>query len=289
MNKKNVISLIFSLSLILFISAEFSIASGTPALTKSMASKDTVRLATTTSTENSGLLNYLLPKFENTSGYHVHVIAVGTGKALRMGKDGDVDVLLVHALDAENEFVKNHFGIKRYPVMYNDFVILGPVADPAQIKNVDSLQKAFINISKSKSIFISRGDDSGTNKKERKIWTSADVMPEGYWYREIGQGMGKAIQMANELGAYTIADRGTWLSYKDKTDLKVLYQGADFLFNPYGIIAVNPERYTDINYKGANALIDWMTSAQGQQLIGAYKIEQHVLFTPSAESRDNKQ
>ncbi len=246
------------------------------------SSQNTVRLATTTSTENSGLLNYLLPKFEAATGYSVHVIAVGTGKALRMGKDGDVDVILVHALQAENEFVKNHFGIKRYPVMYNDFVILGPEGDPASIKKAATLQGAFLNIRNNKSIFISRGDDSGTHKKERNIWASANILPEGHWYREIGQGMGKAIQMANELGAYTIADRGTWLSYKDKTDLKVLYQGDDSLFNPYGIIAINPKRYNDINFKGATALIDWMTSESGQHLIGQYKIDEQVLFTPSA-------
>lgn len=243
----------------------------------------TVRLATTTSTENSGLLNHLLPKFEHSSGYHVHVIAVGTGKALRMGKDGDVDVLLVHALDAENEFVKSDFGIKRYPVMYNDFVILGPANDPASIASASSVQNAFLNIRKNQSLFISRGDDSGTHKKEKNIWNSTHTVPDGQWYREIGQGMGKVIQMANELGAYTIADRGTWLSYKDKSDLVILYQGDNRLFNPYGIIAVNPERYSDINIKGAQALIDWMTSKQGQELIGQYKIDQQVLFTPSAK------
>ncbi len=260
----------------------FLISIGVVNASTSASINNTIRLATTTSTENSGLLSFLLPEFQNTSNYKVHVIAVGTGKALRMGKDGDVDAILVHALEAENDFVKNAYGIKRYPVMYNDFVILGPAADPAAIGNAPSLQDAFLNISKNNSIFISRGDDSGTHKKERKIWASAEIIPAGQWYREIGQGMGKAIQMASELGAYTIADRGTWLSYKDKADLKVLYQGTDFLFNPYGIIAVNPKRYTDINFKGANALINWMTSKRGQQLIGQYKIHRQVLFTPSA-------
>ncbi len=278
MKIKNIIASIF----LLLTSTEI-IASGSPVSMAPDITQHIVRLATTTSTENSGLLQFLLPKFENSSGYQVQVISVGTGKALRMGKDGDVDVLLVHALEAEKKFVKNAYGIKRYPVMYNDFVIIGPAADPASIQDASSLQIAFFNIRKNKSLFVSRGDDSGTHKKERKIWASAGVIPEGQWYREVGQGMGKVIQMANELGAYTIADRGTWLSYKDKTDLKILYQGADLLFNPYGIIAVNPERYNDININGANALINWLTSRQGQQLIGQYTIDHQVLFKPSAK------
>ncbi len=242
-----------------------------------------IRLATTTSTENSGLLRYLLPEFEKSTDYKVHVIAVGTGKALRMGKDGDVDVILVHARDAEEAFVEQGFGVKRYAVMYNDFVILGPANDPADIRNAPDLLQAFAKIAQSRSLFVSRGDDSGTHKKEKKIWSGANITPEGRWYREIGQGMGKAIQMANELGAYTISDRGTWLSYKDKVALNVLYQGDKALFNPYGAIAVNPERYDDINYKGAQALIHWLTSKPGQALIGQYKIDQQVLFTPSAQ------
>ena len=242
-----------------------------------------IRLATTTSTENSGLLHYLLPFFKKESGYTVHVIAVGTGKALRMGQEGDVDVLLVHALEAEQEFVHKGYGVKRYAVMYNDFVIIGSANDPAGIQNSPSVQTAFNNIQANKSLFISRGDDSGTHKKEKKIWAAANISPKGNWYREIGQGMGKAIQMANELEAYTLTDRGTWLSYKDKVDLNVLYQGDKSLFNPYGIIAVNPKRYPDININGANALINWIISKQGQILIGQYKKEGQVLFSPSAE------
>lgn len=243
----------------------------------------TLRLATTTSTENSGLLNYLFPHFKNDTGYNIHVIAVGTGKAIRMGRDGDVDVILVHALDAEKEFVKKGFGVKRYSVMYNDFVIIGPSDDTASLKNSTSIQDAFKRIHSSKSLFISRGDDSGTHKKEKKLWASANIQPEGAWYREIGQGMGKAIQIANELYAYTLTDRGTWLSYKDKTNLEILYEGQKLMFNPYGIIAVNPKRYPDINIEGANALINWLTSKKGQSLIGQYKIENQFLFKPSAE------
>ncbi len=251
------------------------------------ATNKIIRLATTTSTENSGLLHYLLPFFETKTGYTVHVIAVGTGKALRMGEDGDVDVLLVHALAAENEFVKKGYGYKRYAVMYNDFVIIGAPNDPAFILKVNSLQAAFKSIQLNKKIFISRGDDSGTHKKEKNIWAAANITAKNLshhkWYREIGQGMGKAIQMADELRAYTLTDRGTWLSYKDKVNLTILYQGDEALFNPYGIIAVNPKRYNDINIDGANALINWLISKQGQKLIGQYKKDGQVLFKPSAE------
>ena len=249
-------------------------------LKNSLADNKIIRLATTTSTENSGLLSYLLPVFENKTGYKVHVIAVGTGKALRMGKDGDVDVLLVHALQAEQSFVKKGYGLKRYPVMHNDFVVIGDAADPAVIKNSTSVQMAFQKIQSSQSLFISRGDDSGTHKKEIKIWQLSKIAPRGKWYREIGQGMGKVIQMADELGAYTLTDRGTWLSYQDKVSLKILYQGDVSLFNPYGIIAVNPERYADINIVGANALIQWLISKQGQQLIAQFKKHGQTLFVP---------
>ena len=246
--------------------------------------KAPIRLATTTSTDNSGLLTYLLPEFTRDTGYPVHVIAVGTGKALRLGRDGDVDVVLVHAIGAETEFVNQGFGVQRHPVMYNDFVIIGDPADPAGIKNSTSIIDAFSRIKASESLFVSRGDDSGTHKKEKAIWQSANLKTDGKWYREAGQGMGKVIQIANELDAYTLTDRGTWLGYKDKVGMNILYQGDSLLFNPYGIIAVNPERYSDINQAGARALIDWMTSKKGQQLIGHYTKFDQVLFTPSAKS-----
>lgn len=242
-----------------------------------------IRLATTTSTENSGLLDYLLPEFKKDSKLDVHVIAVGTGKALRMGRDGDVDVLLVHAPAAEQEFVAQGFGIKRVPVMYNDFVIIGASSDPAAVRNSTSIEQVFNKIQASESLFISRGDDSGTHKKEMKIWSSAKLSPTGSWYREIGQGMGKAIQIANELNAYTLTDRGTWLSYKDKVKLEIFYQNDAKLHNPYSIIAVTNVHYPDINIIGANTLINWLTSKRGQQLIGQYKKYNQLLFTPSAE------
>ena len=243
-----------------------------------------IRLATTSSTENSGLLNYLLPVFEAKSGYEVHVIAVGTGKALRMGKDGDVDVILVHALGAERDFVEQGYGVKRYSIMYNDFVVIGDTADPAGIRDCASVQNAFQKIQSSESLFISRGDDSGTHKKEKEIWQAALLSTQtspGKWYREIGQSMGKVIQMADELRAYTLTDRGTWLTYQDKISLKILYQGDVSLFNPYGIIAISPERYKNTNIAGANALIQWLISTQGQQFIGQYKKHGRVLFVPS--------
>ncbi|MCK5666185.1 MAG: substrate-binding domain-containing protein, partial [Thiotrichaceae bacterium] len=230
-----------------------------------------IRLATTTSTENSGLLNYLLPAFTKESGYKVHVIAVGTGKALRLGKDGDVDVVLVHALQAEKDFVDSGYGVKRYPVMYNDFVVIGPEDDPAKVNNAKSVKQAFQLINDSKSLFISRGDNSGTHKKELNIWKQSGIHPAGSWYREVGQGMGKVLQMANELDAYTLTDRGTWLSYKDKVKLEILYQNDAKLHNPYGIIAVTNVHYPNINIIGANTLIKWLTSKRGQQLIGQYK------------------
>jgi len=243
-----------------------------------------IRLATTTSTENSGLLRYLLPQFTEQTGYTVHVIAVGTGKALRMGQDGDVDVVLVHAPTAEAKFINAKYGVKRYQVMYNDFVILGPDNDPAAIKKAASATDALKRIATTNAKFVSRGDDSGTHKKELSLWQASKISPVGQWYREAGQGMGKVIQIASEMNAYTIADRGTWLAYKDKSSLHVLFEGDSVLHNPYGIIAVNPQRYADLNVTGAKVLIKWLTSQTGQALIGDFSIAGFRLFTPAANS-----
>ena len=244
-----------------------------------------IRLATTTSTDNSGLLASLLPAFENKTGYKVHVIAVGTGKALRMGRDGDADVLLVHAPAAETQFVEAGYGGTRYSVMYNDFVLVGPASNPANIKIDSGINKALQQIAEHKSIFISRGDNSGTHKKELGLWQAEDIHPQGKWYREVGQGMGKVLQMAAELDAYTLTDRGTWLAYRDKSSLKILNQGDPQLFNPYHIIAVSPERFPSINHQGANALIAWITSSEGQSLIGQFQLNETVLFKPSAHAK----
>ncbi len=241
-----------------------------------------LRLATTTSTANSGLLDYLLPEFEKDSSTRVQYVAVGTGKALRLGQDGDVDVVLVHARNAEQKFVDSGYGVERFEVMYNDFVLVGPPSDPARIASSQSVYEALDKIRKSRSPFISRGDDSGTHKKELSLWRKIDYSPEGDWYKSIGQGMGKAIQIANELDAYTMSDRGTWLAYRRKSNLAILYQGDPPLFNPYGIIAVNPKRNSQVNYAGAQSLIKWLTSKKGQQLIGEFKVQGEQLFIPSA-------
>ena len=243
---------------------------------------NTVRLATTTSTENSGLLNELLPRFKKATGYDVHVIAVGTGKALRMGRDGDVDVVLVHAPAAEQKFVDEGYGEQRLPVMFNDFVLVGPHQDTAALAQAGSVTDALRRIATSKSTFVSRGDDSGTHKKERSLWNQTGVVPGGSWYREAGQGMGKVLQMADEMNAYTLTDRGTWLAYRDKSRLAVSFQGDEGLFNPYAIIEVSATRYPDLNHEGARALIKWIRGSEGQEAIAAFRKSGEQLFTPSA-------
>ena len=255
------------------------------AFSKTAEDNKLIRLATTTSTENSGLLNYLLPQFEKDSGYKVHVIAVGTGKALRMGRDGDVDVLLVHALKAEEKFVAEGFGDKRFPVMYNDFVIVGPADEASSFSSIRKAADALDRIASTKKRFVSRGDDSGTHKKELSIWKESKSMPDSNkdeWYIQAGQGMGKVLQMAGEMDAFTLTDRGTWLSYMGKSPLKIVFEGDPVLFNPYGIIAVSQKKHPHSNKDGAEALINWMTSEKGQHLIGEFKVADKVLFTPNA-------
>ena len=246
------------------------------------AAENIVRLATTTSTENTGLLHALLPAFEGDSGYKVHVIAVGTGKALKMGQDGDVDVVMVHARAAEEKFVTAGHGVNRRDLMYNDFVIVGPTNDPAGVRATRDATKALASIARRGAVFISRGDESGTHKKEQELWQAAGIKPAGSWYRAIGQGMEQALQMASESQGYTLADRGTWLALRKKLELRMLAEGDERLFNPYGIIAVNPARYPDANYQGAMALIAWLTSVQGQRIIANYTADGSPLFFPVA-------
>ena len=246
------------------------------------AADQVLRLATTTSTANSGLLDFLLPRFTAKTGIEVHMIAVGTGKALRLGREGDVDIVLVHARQAEDQFVADGFGVDRADVMYNDFIIVGPVADPAGVANSSSVAEVFEEIHTSEHPFISRGDDSGTHKRELILWQSAAKTPGGSWYREVGQGMGKTLQVANEVDGYTITDRGTWLAYQSKLDITLLYEDDPPLFNPYGIIAVNPARHADVNYSGASKLIQWIISPEAQKMIGEFKIKGQQLFVPSA-------
>ena len=264
------------ISLMLLLAATFVL------LSPAQAEQKVLRLATTTSTENSGLLKSLLPAFEKSSGYKVHVIAVGTGKALRMGQDGDVDVVMVHARTDEDKFVAAGYGINRRDLMYNDFVIVGPKRDPAGIGAVKDPAAALARIAAKEAAFISRGDESGTYKKEQALWQAANIKPQGKWYRSIGQGMEQALQIASEMQGYTLADRGTWLALRNKLDLDILVQGDNRLFNPYGVIAVNPARYPDVNYQGAMAFIAWLTSPEGQDQIAAFKIDGDSLFFPDA-------
>ena len=252
-------------------------------LSASAFSADTpLRLATTTSTANSGLMDHLLPRFTAASGIEVHLIAVGTGKALRLGREGDVDIVLVHARQAEDRFVADGYGVDRADVMYNDFIIVGPDSDPAEVRSAASVAEVFARIHTSERPFISRGDDSGTHKRELLLWKSAGKSPRGSWYREVGQGMGKTLQIANEVDGYSMTDRGTWLAYQSKLDIALLYEDDPPLFNPYGIIAVNPQLHPDVNYDGASQLIRWMVSPEAQKLIGEFRIKGQQLFVPSA-------
>ncbi len=234
-------------------------------------------LATTTSTRDSGLLDHLLPVFEAKTGYKVKVLAVGTGQAIKIGEMGDCDVILVHSRAAEDKFVADGYGVNRRDVMYNDYILVGPGNDPARIKGL-SVKEALRALARGKGVFISRGDDSGTHKKELELWASVGIKPEGQWYKAIGKGMGDTLIMANELGAYTLTDRGTYASMKTRLDLEPLVFGDEALFNPYGVIAVNPERHPAVNYEGAMAFIEFITSAEAKEIINGYVVNGEQLF-----------
>jgi tungstate transport system substrate-binding protein len=242
-----------------------------------------LRMSTTTSTDNSGLLNYLLPMFEAESKLKVQVIAVGTGKALELAKNGDVDVTLVHARPAEDKFVAAGYGVNRRDVMYNDFILVGPTNDPAGIKGMKSVLEAMKKIADSKAKFISRGDNSGTDQMEQSYWKQIGTKPSGDAYVSAGLGMGEVLTMAGELKAYTLTDRATYSAYRAKTGLTILMEGDPKMFNPYGIIAVNPEKHKDVNYKGAMQLINWITSDAGQKKIASFKVDGQQVFFPSAK------
>ena len=242
-----------------------------------------IRLATTTSTENSGLLAAILPAFEKHTGARVRVIAVGTGQALKLGERGDVDLVLVHARDDEDKFVAAEFGVNRRDVMYNDFILVGPAADPAGIRNMKHVGEALKKIHEKGAKFVSRGDESGTHIMERRLWREeriAPALPDGKRYLSAGQGMGAVLTMAGALGAYTLTDRGTFAAYKSRIGLDILVAGDPRLANPYGIIAVNPTRHTDANFAGAMALVAWITGAQGVELIANFKVNGEQLFFP---------
>jgi tungstate transport system substrate-binding protein len=242
-------------------------------------------LATTTSTQDSGLLDYLLPDFEKENNVKVDVIAVGSGQALQTGKDGNADVLLVHSPAAEKTFMDDGDGVRREDVMYNDFVIVGPESDPAKISGMTSATEAFKAIAAAQAAFVSRGDDSGTHSKEKAIWKSAEIEPQGDWYISAGQGMGAVLTMADEKQAYTLSDRATYLAMtKEELGSKLLVEGDKALFNPYGVIAVDPAISPKINNALANQFIDWLTSLPVQEKISQYGVEEfgQSLFTPSA-------
>jgi tungstate transport system substrate-binding protein len=239
-----------------------------------------VRMATTTSTENSGLFRIIQPVIEEDLGIRVHVIAVGTGKALELGRRGDVDVVLVHARNAEIGFVAAGHGVARHEIMYNDFIIVGPADDTAGIRGLKDAGLALGKIATVKAMFISRGDDSGTHKKELALWKEAGMQPQGNWYRQVGQGMGKTLQIAAETDGYTLVDRGTWLAYQANSPLQLLLSGGEELKNPYGIIAVNPERFPDINHQAAGRLVEWFRSDRAHELIAGYRVNGEQLFYP---------
>jgi tungstate transport system substrate-binding protein len=250
-----------------------------------LAQQQIIRLSTTTSTESSGLLKHLLPAFEAKTNSKVHVISVGTGKALEMAKNGDVDVTLVHARASEDKFVAEGHGVNRRDVMYNDFIIVGPASDPAGVKGSKDVLKAMKKIVDKKAKFISRGDNSGTDQMEKAYWKDINARPEGSAYVSAGLGMGEVLTMAGEMQAYTLTDRATYIAYRAKTGLAIAVEGDPKMFNPYGIIAVNPAKYADINYKGAMQLIDWITSDEGQKLIASFRIDGQQLFFPSAKNK----
>jgi tungstate transport system substrate-binding protein len=240
--------------------------------------EERLRMSTTTSTENSGLLSVLLPPFEKKFDCKVDVVAVGTGKSLKLGEAGDVDVVFVHARSLEDKFVANGFGVNRRNVMYNDFVLLGPRDDPAGAGKAKSATDAYRAIAAKGIPFISRGDESGTHQKEKEIWASAGVVPRGAWYIEAGQGMGEVITMATEKRGYTLSDRGTYIAFRKKTDLVVVRQGDKNLWNPYGIIAVNPKKHAHVKFDLAMKFIDFVTGPEGQSLIAGFKVGGEPLF-----------
>lgn len=237
-----------------------------------------LRLATTTSTDNSGLLAELLPPFEQTNACQVDVIAVGTGKAIKLGETGDVDVILVHARSKEDKFVAEGYGIDRRDVMYNDFVILGPATDPAKIRGIDDVVEAMKKIATAHATFVSRGDDSGTHTREKQLWSAARVSPAGNWYLEAGRGMGDVIIMAGERQGYTLSDRGTYLAFREKTPLKIAVAGDDRLFNPYGVIMVNPKKHPHVKVDLSRKFLNYLTSTEAQNIITGFRKGGEQLF-----------
>ena len=244
-----------------------------------------ITVASTTSTENSGLFHYLLPLFQHDTGIEARVVAVGTGQAIALAQRGDADVLLVHHKPSEEQFVAEGWGVARYDVMYNDFVLVGPQTDPAGIRGMPDVGAALAQIAARHAVFVSRGDDSGTHKLELSLWQTTSVnvaAASGTWYRETGAGMGGTLNIASGLEAYTLTDRGTWISFKNRGQLAMLVEGDPRLFNQYGVILVNPAKHKHVKAKDGQAFIDWLLSDRGQQAIAAFRIEGEQAFFPNA-------
>ena len=244
-----------------------------------------ITVASTTSTEQSGLFTHLLPRFEQKTGIKVHVVAVGTGQALDIARRGDADVVFVHARSAEEKFLAEGHGVKRYPVMYNDFVLVGPKSDPAKIGGGKDILVALKKLEAARAPFVSRGDKSGTHLAELDLWKAAGIdidTAKGPWYRDTGQGMGPALNTASSMSAYILTDRGTWLSFKNRGDLTILVEGDRRLFNQYGVMLVNPDKHPSVKKELGQLFVDWVVSPEGQQTIADYKIDGEQLFFPNA-------
>ena len=249
------------------------------------AQEKSIVVASTTSTQDSGLFGYLLPLFKAKAGIDVKVVAQGTGQALDTARRGDADVVFVHAKAAEEKFLAEGFGVKRFPVMYNDFILIGPARDPAGVSGTRDIVAALKAIRQKQAPFVSRGDRSGTHQAELALWATAGIdlaRDKGPWYREIGQGMGAALNTAGAMNAYTISDRGTWISFRNKGDLVIAVEGDQRLFNQYGVMLVNPARHPNIKTALGQQFIDWLVSPEGQQVIANYKINGQQLFYPNA-------
>jgi tungstate transport system substrate-binding protein len=251
-----------------------------------VAQEPFITVASTTSTEESGLFGYLLPAFMKETGIQVRVVAVGTGQALKIGERGDCDVVFVHDRPAELAFLEQGFGIDRREVMYNDFILVGPNTDPAHVDGGKDIVAAFRKIAEAKAPFVARGDDSGTSKAEMRLWKEAGIDPKtvgGSWYRDTGSGMGPTLNAAAEMDGYTLSDRGTWLSFKNKQNLKIVVEGDRRLLNQYGVMLVNPQKHPHVKRDLGEKFIDWLTSPDGQQTIAGYKINGAQLFFPDAK------
>jgi tungstate transport system substrate-binding protein len=241
-----------------------------------------ITVASTTSTEQSGLFGHILPMFEEETGIEVRVVAQGTGQALETGRRGDADVVFVHAREQEEQFVAEGYGVERFDVMYNDFVIVGPSDDPAGVGEAASATEAMSAIAEAEAPFASRGDDSGTHTAERNLWEAAGTEPSGAWYRETGSGMGPTLNTAAQMNAYTLTDRGTWLSFENRAELEIVHEGDEVLFNPYGVILVSPEMHPHVKTEAGQAFIDWLISPEGQEAIASFEIGGEQLFFPNA-------